>query len=183
MILSPILRFAPNIAGICYTTGNLILLLTGGIAGNMWQIAAGLLWTLDGIIFGLFGRTARGIEIHAAVNIAGCVCFIIAALALADPFGQVAFAAILIGGSLIKIIAPAADTQIQKPAGIFALPGYYIKRYPLSVVACIAMSSRPFFIWGTIANAQWILLIAGILWALGDIFQFLSRKGGYIKAA
>lgn len=181
LILSSVLNYAPNIAGTLYTIGNLILLLNGGLHGSWWQVAAALFWLADGVILGWFGRLARGIEIHAMINMTGCLCLIMASRDLAQPFGQVAFASILMFGAILKIIAPSADQAIAKPKNILAWPWYLLRRYPMSVVASIAFASRPFFIWGAIVNDQPQLLSAGILWVIADIFQFLSRKGGYIK--
>ncbi|TAH34040.1 MAG: hypothetical protein EYC62_05925 [Alphaproteobacteria bacterium] len=175
-----ILNYAPNLAGSLYTIGNLILLFNGGLSGSWWQVAAALLWLTDGIILGWFGRLARGIEMHALVNMGGCLCLIMASRDLAQPFGQVTFAVILMLCAVLKFFAPSADQSIAKPKNILALPWYFMRRYPLSVVSIVILTSRPFFIWGAIVNDQPQLLSAGIMWVIADIFQFLSRKGGYI---
>ena len=174
-----VLRYAPNLAGTSYVAGNLMLMASGGTGGDWWQFAAGLFWALDAMILGWFGRSARGIEIHSAINIMGCLCMMIAAMSLDNPMGQILFALLLISGGALKIIAPSADQMIAKPKSVIDLPLYYVRRYPMSTVAIIALCSRPFIIYGAIANAQWVLLVAAMFWVIGDMFQFLSRKGGY----
>jgi len=173
------LRYAPNLAGTSYVAGNLMLMASGGAGGDWWQLAAGSLWLVDGTILGWFGRTARGIEIHSAINIMGCLCMLVAATGLTEPMGQVLSITLLMAGSFLKIIAPPADRVMAKPVMALAWPWYYARRYPMSAVAIIALCSRPFIIYGAIVNGQWVLLVASILWVMGDMFQFLSRKGGY----
>ncbi len=174
-----LLRFAPNLAGFCYVVGNLILLASGGIDGDWWQLAAGIFWTVDAVILGLFGRHVRGIEIHAAVSMLGCLCMIVAAFALAEPAAQILFGLVLMSGCALKMWAPSADATLPRPEHFSGLLWYWIRRYPVSVVAIIALSSRPLVILGALQNAQAGLLLSALCWVLGDLFQFLSKKGGY----
>ena len=175
--MKELLRFAPNIAGASYATGNIVLFATGGIGGNAWQMAAGLLWALDAVILAALGQKARGIELHALTNIAGSLCMLMAARTLEHPLSQVLFCAILIACALVKYFAPAADTPVPRPQSVWQWPNYAIRRHPMQLAAIMALIGRPFIIVGAILNAQWGLLISALLWVMGDVFQFLSRKG------
>ena len=175
--------YAPNLAGSFYTTGNLVLLAAGGSAGNPWLIAAGLFWLVDGIILGFFGRSARGINVHAALNIIGNLCLLVAAIGLANPWGQIGLAWFLILAAILKIIAPPADQLIPYPTRRLALPWFWARRYPLRVVGVLAGLSRVSGFAGALANNDWWLFAAISMWLLGDICQFMAKKGGYSRVA
>lgn len=174
-------NYAPNLAGTFYTIGNLLLFIAGGSAENYWLLAAGLFWLIDGIILGWFGRKARGIEIHAGLNMAGNLCLLLAAIGLVDPFGQMGLAWFLIAAASVKILAPPADAPLLSPTAAWRLPWYWAMRYPLPTVGALAAISRVFGIWGAVTNGQTLLLVCVGLWFLGDIMQMLSQKGGYAK--
>lgn len=174
-----IFAYAPNLAGASYTAGNILLFVTGGLSGSVWQMAAAVLWTIDGLILGWFGRTVRGIEIHATINMLGTLSLMTASIYLEHPLGQLLFCWLMLASSSIKLLAPPSDQPMEKPRRKIALPYYYAMRYPLQAVAISAAISRLFAIYGAIANAQYMFLVCVMLWFLGDFFQFLSRKGGY----
>ncbi len=173
--------YAPNLAGSFYTIGNLVLLIAGGSVGNPWLMSAALFWLVDGIILGFYGRIAQGINFHAAFNIVGNLCLLVAAIGLVSPWGQIGLAWFLILASVLKIIAPPADQLIPYPTRRLALPWYWARRYPLRVVGILGGLSRVSGFMGAVANHDWWLFAAVCLWLLGDICQFMAKKGGYTK--
>jgi hypothetical protein len=172
-------QYAPNISGICYIAGNLMVLVSGGLSSNPWEAAAALFWLANGMIIVVWGRYAKGVNFQSLINLIGCVCFMIAAKDLAQPWGQIAFGIIFSIATLIRLFGASAFIEIQKPASRLALPFYYVRRHPMQVAAILSIACRPIILISSFLNAQPALFIAGLLWMTGDVFQFLSKKGGY----